>query len=150
MHANNYQIGPPKWSLIYINSWGIIGDRVVYFFLLQIVSEIVRVQPCSLMYCWLAALNIFVSCTIKMLQGPCLVKPDEKATLFIKLKHVMMWTNQLDQKWANYSRGPANTCRNFHIQYTLLIKSATVPDDFRIVKRVGLLTDGRFFPNILS
>ena len=30
---------------------------------LEIVSEIVQVQPCSWMYCWFAALNIFVSYT---------------------------------------------------------------------------------------
>ena len=34
------------------------------FFLLEIVSEIVQVQPCSLMHCWLKSeLNIFVSYT---------------------------------------------------------------------------------------
>ena len=66
------------------------GDRVVYFFLLEIVSEIVQVQPCSLMHCRLAALNIFVSYTIKMLQGHCLVKEDKGVTLSIKLEQVMM------------------------------------------------------------
>ena len=66
------------------------GDRVVYFFLLQIVSEIVQVQPCSLMHCWLAALSTFVSYTTKMLYGHRLVRADEEVTLFIKLEHVMM------------------------------------------------------------
>ena len=44
-------------------------------------------QPCSLIHCWLAALNIFVSYTIKMLYEHCLVKADEEVTLFIKLEH---------------------------------------------------------------
>ena len=52
---------------VYITSRGITGDRIVYFFLLEIVSEIVQVQPSNLMHCWLAALNIVVSYTIKML-----------------------------------------------------------------------------------
>ena len=42
------------------------------------------------MHCWLAALNIFVSYTIKMLDGHRLVKADEEVTLFFKLEHVMM------------------------------------------------------------
>ena len=61
-----------------------------------------------------------------MLQEHCLVKADEKVTLVIKLEHVIMKTNQLDQDWANYSPlsacsppehfvRPAHTCRNFHV-----------------------------------
>ena len=48
------------------------------------------------MYCWLAALNIFVSYTIKMLERHCLVSAGEEVILFIELEHVMMLTNQLD------------------------------------------------------
>ena len=41
--------------------------ELAIFFLLQIASEIVQMQLCSLMHCWLAGRNIFVSYTIKML-----------------------------------------------------------------------------------
>ena len=48
------------------------------------------------MYWWFVALNIFVSYTIKMLEGNCLVSAGEEVILFIELERVMMLTNQLD------------------------------------------------------